>query len=87
MVAAVSSPSSDPTPALSRIADELAAVRQSVDGMGKSLAALTAETADLRARLEQSERARGDLVQQTEHVIELLAQARRELRAQKPAGS
>lgn len=87
MVAAVSSPSSDPTPALSRIADELAAVRQSVDGMGKSLAALTAENADLRARLEQSERARGDLVQQTEHVIELLAQARRELRAQKPAGS
>ncbi len=55
--------------------------------MGKSLAALTAENADLRARLEQSERARGDLVQQTEHVIELLAQARRELRAQKPAGS
>ena len=69
-------PSSDPavTAALTRIADELAGVRQAI-------AELAAENASLRARLEQSETARADLVAQTEHIVELLADSRREIRA------
>lgn len=76
IVAAVSSPSPDPTTAaaLTKIADELT-------GLRKALAGLTAENASLRARLEQSENARADLVAQTEHIVELLADSRREIRA------
>lgn len=72
----MSSPSPDPATAaaLTKIADEVAGVR-------KALAELTAENASLRARLEQSEAARADLVAQTEHIVELLADSRREVRA------
>jgi hypothetical protein len=72
----VSSPSSDPAraDALTRIADELAGVREAV-------AALAAENASLRARLEQSETARADLVAQIEQVLEKLAGSRRAIRA------
>ncbi len=76
IVAPVSSPSPDPAThaALTRLADEIAGVR-------KALAELTAENASLRRRLEQSETARADLVAQTEHIVELLADSRREIRA------
>ena len=67
--------------ALTRFADELAALRASLDTMNQRLAALTDENARLRHRLEQSEAARADLVAQTEHIVELLADSRREVRA------
>ncbi len=71
----MTSPSSDPaaTAALTRCADELRAMRTSLD-------ALVGENRTLRARLEQSEAARTDLVAQVEHVIELLAESRTALR-------
>jgi len=77
----VTSPSYDPavTAALTRCADELRAMRQSLD-------ALVTENTTLRARLEQSEAARNDLVAQVEHVIELLAESRAALRAQPGKG-
>lgn len=55
--------------------------------MAQQLAQLAATNAALQARLEHSERARADLVAQTEHIVEILADARREVRAlqQKPA--
>lgn len=78
----MSSPSSDPgePAALARCADELRALRASLDALGERLARLIDENALLRARLEQSETARRDLVAQVEHVVELLADSRRELR-------
>ena len=48
--------------------------------MRVALTALTAENASLRARLEQSETARADLVAQTEQIVEMLAESRREIR-------
>jgi septal ring factor EnvC (AmiA/AmiB activator) len=83
IVAPVSSLPSDAAAAaaLTRFADELAALRASLDTMNQRLAALTDENARLRHRLEQSEAARADLVAQTEHIVELLADSRRELRA------
>lgn len=73
IVPRVSSLPSDPAAALSRVADELA-------GLSQQLARLTTENATLRARLEQSEAARADLLAQTERIVELLAEARREVR-------
>ena len=82
----MSSLPSDPA-ALARIAAELTSLRQSVEGMAQQLGQLVATNAALQARLEHSERARADLVAQTEHIVEILADARRELRTlqQKPA--
>lgn len=82
-------PSPTPDPAatdLARFADELARLSGSVDAMGNRLQGLTDDNAALRARLEQSERARADLLAQTEHLIELLEQSRRELRAAQGKG-
>ena len=84
-------PSDPGAAALARIADELKSLRQSVDALTQHLGQLTSENATLRARLEQSEAARTDLTAQTEHIIELLADSRREVRAlqkqgQAPAG-
>lgn len=55
--------------------------------MAQQLGQLAATNAALQARLEHSEHARADLVAQTEHIVEILADARRELRTlqQKPA--
>jgi septal ring factor EnvC (AmiA/AmiB activator) len=83
IVASVSSPPSDPSAAkaLARVAEELAALRASVESLAQRLGELVAENRDLRAQLGQSEGARADLRAQTEHMIELLAHSRRELRA------
>jgi chromosome segregation ATPase len=76
----VSTPTPDLVLGLQRLADELAALRQALSG-------LTHENAQLRARLELSEAARRDLSAQAEHLVELLAEARREVRAlQQPTG-
>jgi nitrate/nitrite-specific signal transduction histidine kinase len=56
------------------VADELA-------GLSQQLARLTTENATLRARLEQSETARTDLVAQMDHILELLGDSRRQLNA------
>lgn len=74
IVAPVSPPTNDPGPVLNRLADEVAGLRRTLDG-------LVRENATLRERLEHSETARRDLVAQTEHIVELLADSRRELRA------
>ena len=65
---------------MARITEELAALRHSIEELTQRLGDLTAENATLRARLEQSEAARADLAAQTEHIIELLANSRREVR-------
>ena len=67
--------------AFARVADELASLRHSIDALTQRLGQLTSENTTLRARLEQSEAARADLTAQVEHIIELLADARREVRA------
>ena len=66
---------------MARVADELAGLRHSIDALTQRLGLLTDENVTLRARLEQSETARNDLTAQIEHVIELLADARRDVRA------
>ena len=78
----MSSPTNDPAPALQRLVDEVAELR-------RTLGELIRENAALRARLDHSETARQDLVAQTEHIVELLADSRREVRAlqQKVAGA
>ncbi len=83
----MSSLPSDPAAAaaFSRLADELAALRGSVNSLNERLEALTNENTTLRTRLELSESARNDLVAQTEHILQLLADARRELRAINPS--
>lgn len=80
IVGLVSSPTHDHGPALQQLADEVA-------GLRRSLEALVAENRELRARLDHSETARRDLVAQTEHIVELLADSRRELRALQAKGS
>lgn len=80
IVAGVSTPTPDLNLGLQRLADEVAALRQ-------TLAGLVQENAQLRQRLDGSEAARRDLVAQAEHLVELLAEARREVRAlQAPTG-
>ena len=74
-------------PSDSGVADELRQLRLSLDGLSQRLGALTAENADLRQRLELSETARTDLLAQTEHVIELLADCRREIRELQKKGT
>lgn len=56
-------------------------MRTSLEALGERLSRLIDENSLLRARLEQSETARSDLVAQVEHIVELLAESRRELRA------
>jgi chromosome segregation ATPase len=72
--------------AFARVADELAGLRHSIDALTQRLGQLTSENATLRARLDQSEAARTDLTAQIEHIIELLADARREVRALQAKG-
>lgn len=73
--------------ALHGVTQELTALRRSIDELGGKLGALTTENAQLRARLEHSEQARTDLATQTERILELLADARRELRHLQPKTS
>jgi chromosome segregation ATPase len=72
--------------AFARVADELAGLRHSIDALTQRLGQLASENATLRARLDQSEAARTDLTAQIEHIIELLADARREVRALQARG-
>ena len=77
------SPSEPDAGAGARVLAELAALRASVER-------LTAENAALRERLELCEHARVDLFAQSRHVLELLAESRREvwhLQARAPHGS
>jgi hypothetical protein len=71
IVARVPSPS-DPAAELSRALAELRALHASVER-------LTAENASLHARLERSDAARTDLFAQARHLLELLAESRREV--------
>ena len=65
-------PESEPE-TLSRVADELTSMRQSLERF-------IAENAELRTRLEISETARADLQAQTEHLLQVLADSRYQLR-------
>jgi chromosome segregation ATPase len=76
----VSSLPPDAAAALSRIAAELTAVRATLAELTQRVGALTDDNASLRTRLERSEATRGDLLAQTEHIVELLANARTEIR-------
>ena len=74
MLAAVSKPLPDP------VVEELRALRSSVESMAQRLEQLAATNDALHARLERSEAARADLLAQTGRLIELLGEARAELR-------
>jgi len=71
--------SSGSDPAASRIADELTGLRQGLEALTQRLDRLADDNARLQARLDDSETARADLLAQTERLIELLAESRREL--------
>lgn len=82
IVGAVPSLPSDPaTAALQRLADELTQLRVAFAGMTQRLDTLATSNQQLHERLERSERARTDLAAQADHLVELLAEARREVRA------
>ena len=82
IVGAVPSLPSDPaTAALQRLADELTQLRVAVAAMTQRLDTLAASNQQLHERLERSERARTDRAAQADHLVELLAEARREVRA------
>lgn len=70
----------DPSAALGRIADELTRLREQLTTMARRLDTLADDNRSLQARLEQSEQARRDLAAQADHLIELLGEARTELR-------
>ena len=71
----------DPSAALGRIADEMTRVREHLATMAQRLDTLADDNRSLQARLEQSEQARRDLAAQADHLVELLGEARTELRA------
>lgn len=82
IVGAVPSLPSDPaTAALQRLADEMTQLRSAFAAMAQRLDALATSNQQLHERLELSERARTDLAAQADHLVELLAEARREVRA------
>ena len=74
MLAAVSKPLPD------QVVEELRALRSSVENMAQRLEQLAATNDALHARLERSEAARADLLAQSGRLIELLGEARAELR-------
>jgi len=76
----VSSLPPDPSAALGRIADEMTRLREHVATMARRLDTLADDNRSLHARLEQSEQARRDLAAQADHLVELLGEARTELR-------
>lgn len=77
MLARVPSPPSDP------VADELRALRQSIDALAQRVEQLAADNRQLREQLAFSQAARTDLVAQAEHLISMLADSRNEIRALK----
>lgn len=62
-----------------RLHAELQALRLDVDAVRQELTALAAENASLRTQLERSEAARTDLFAQSRHLLDLLAESRREV--------
>ena len=56
-------------------------LREQLATMGRRLDTLADDNRSLQARLEQSEQARRDLAAQADHLVELLGEARTELRA------
>lgn len=77
MLAPVPSPPSDP------VADELRALRQSIDALAQRVEQLAADNQRLREQLAFSQAARSDLTAQAEHLISMLADSRNEIRALK----
>ena len=77
MLLCVSTPPSDP------IANELQALRVSLEALSERVGELAADNKELRERLEQSQIARTDLVSQAEHLIHQLATAHQEVRTLK----
>ncbi len=77
----------DAAASLSRIADELAGLRAAVVDLTRQVGVLASDNATLRARLEHSETARQDLAAQTEHIVQILADARAEIRTLRGAPS
>lgn len=77
MLLRVSTPPSDP------IANELQALRASLDELSKRVGELAADNQQLREQLTQSQSARTDLIAQAEHLIQQLAKSREEVRALK----
>ncbi len=74
----------DPSAALGRIADEMTHLREALTTMARRLDTLADDNRTLQLRLEQSEQARRDLAAQADHLVELLGEARTELRARAP---
>lgn len=77
MLLRVSTPPSDP------IANELQALRKSLDALNERVGELAKDNQQLREQLAQSEAARTDLVGQAEHLIHQLQKSREEVRALK----
>ena len=77
MLAPVSSPQPDP------LEEELRALRSSIDALAQRIAELSADNRELREQLSFSQEARSDLVAQAEHLVSMLADSRREVRALK----
>ncbi len=76
----------DPSAALGRIADEMTRLRGELATMALRLGTLADDNRSLQARLEQSEQARRDLAAQADHLVELLGEARTELRTARGNG-
>ncbi len=74
MLLRVSTPPSDP------IANELQALRKSLDALSERVGELAKDNQELREQLAQSQTARSDLVAQTEHLLHQLQKAREEVR-------
>ena len=72
-----------PTPPSDPIANELHAVRASLEALTARVEQLATENQRLHQQLELSQQARSDLVSQCEHLISMLADSRKELRAAK----
>ncbi|MCU0866943.1 MAG: hypothetical protein MUC36_24420 [Planctomycetes bacterium] len=69
------------TPLPDQVSNELRALRTSLDALTARLDQLAATNASLHERLERSEAARTDLLAQTTRIVELLAEARAEIRS------
>jgi len=69
------------TPLPDQVSNELRALRSSIDALTARLDQLAATNSSLHDRLERSEAARSDLLAQTTRIVELLAEARAEVRS------
>lgn len=79
-MSAVSSLPSDWIAPLQQMAGELAAIRAQLAAMNEAQRQLNDRNLLLQSKLEHSERARAELLAQTGRILELLGEARQELR-------